>query len=94
LLGVAGLVVLLLTAMWIAADSLASPRVANADDVDVLCPAASPPDAPPPMVSGRSPRLARICFVPRLSVDFDTLLKMTDQAATSGPGGAGVRVTA
>ena len=29
-----------------------------------------------------------------LSLTYDTLLKMTDQAATSGPGGAGVRVTA
>jgi len=64
LLRVAALVVLLLATTWIAADSLASPRVASADEVEFLCPVTSPPDAPPPMVNGRSPRLARICFVP------------------------------
>lgn len=59
-----GLVVLLLAAIWIATAGLGSPRAVHADEAGSLCPLASPPDAPPPTVSGRSPRLARICLVP------------------------------
>jgi predicted Zn-dependent protease len=64
LLRAATLVVLLLAATWITADALSSPHVVRAEDEHSLCPLAQPPGAPVSVVSGRSPRLARICFVP------------------------------
>lgn len=61
---VTAVAVLLLTATWIVAGPQVAPRVASANEPDGVCPLASPPDAPPPMVNGHTPRLSRICFVP------------------------------